>query len=107
MRTASDYNCPAGRWIRSVLHSMGIDVVVDDSIRGAYAASRSQGTMWLPPGLSWPVAHAAVDRCFLYLCGGVEFAPEFTALHRPGRPAQDAVVVDIATARNLRRLCVS
>ncbi len=106
MRTASDYDCPAGRWIRSVLHSMGIDVVVDDAIRGAYAASQSQGVMWLPPGLSWPAAHQAVDRCFLYLSGGVEFAPEF-APHRPGRQTRDAVVVDIATARNLRRAAVS
>lgn len=104
MSTASHYNCPAGRWIRNVLHHMGVDVVVDDSIRAAYAASRSRGAIWLPPGLAWPDAHTAISRGFLYISGGTEFAPEFTDARRL---SGDAAVVDIATARNLRRLCTS
>lgn len=107
MSTASHYNCPAGRWIRNVLHHMGIDVVVDDSIRAAYAASRSRGAIWLPPGLAWTDAHTAISRGYLYLSGGTEFAPEFAAANRADRLSGDAVVVDIATARNLRRLRVS
>lgn len=107
MSTASHYNCPAGRWIRNVLHNMGIDVVIDDSIRAAYAASRSRGAIWLPPGLAWPDAHTAVSRGYLYLSGGAEFAPEFTDSGRAPRLSGDAAVVDIATARNVRRLCAS
>lgn len=70
------------RLVRKVISGLGIDLVIDDYLNHV-VADRRNGAIWLPSGLPWRAAHELIDRGFLFLTGGPEWAEEFRPPTRP------------------------
>lgn len=59
-----------------------IDVTFDPDLQGPYLVSPHGRTIVLPEGIPWHTAHARLNRCWLYLVGGTDLAPEFAPVER-------------------------
>jgi hypothetical protein len=73
-----DTSPDAINWVLACVRAhWGLNVAYSDTLTGPYAADRDTGTIWLPNGLPWRQAHAAIDRALLYMLGGCQWAREF------------------------------
>lgn len=70
------------RLVRKIISGLGLDLIVDDYLDHVAANART-GTIGLPAGLPWRTAHELIDRSFLFITGGVDWAEEFQPPSRP------------------------
>lgn len=72
----------------------GITIRYDRTFLDPYGVDEDARTIILPDGLAWRQSHSRINRCWLYLLGGVQLAPEF-APPKPGRPDLRLVIGDV------------
>lgn len=53
-----------------------------DRLVAPYGVDDDERMIVLPDGLTWQERHSRINRCWLYLIGGVELAPEFAPIVR-------------------------
>jgi hypothetical protein len=67
-----------------------ITVRYDHRLLAPYGVDPDTRRIVLPEGLTWRQAHSRINRCWLYLTGGANLAPEFDPTHHhPSRPHID------------------
>lgn len=54
-----------------------IKIRYDRRLLAPYGVDDDNRLIVLPEGLDWRTIHSRINRCWLYLVGGVELAPEF------------------------------
>lgn len=58
----------------------GITIEYDPHLTAPYLVHKSERLVVLPDGVPWRIAHARLNRAWLFLKGGAALAPEFAPI---------------------------